>query len=1014
MDRLRGLAREALMWPFLEDEQRLLWAAVLEFDAVPTQELPPWFFERHNFTRRRLGVDLFSLDGQRAILCRAGNATGRDVKRFLRTAKCLFEAPCCTLWTLDSYTISADSQKWLHDYGGQRKIVTKMSLRQRAAASLKSGHTPTGSGHLPAPPLRPCQEACLEACAKGARVIEMACGTGKTRVIRELAAKQPGKVLVIVPSRVLLEQFAREMPGFCKVGTIYNDKIDMASRGFIAVADSVHLLRKLMFEAIFVDEAHHPLPSKLPDYNKLFKFSATHKENVDFRYSLGQAISQGVLCDYDLTVPVTTEGHPYICLANLLLSQSGRFRRVLAYCNSIAEAKRFQQVLETVGVAAWHINGHTSRKGRERVMNEFSGKLQKAVHVLVTVQVLGEGINIPNADTCMFVEPRSSYVSIIQVIGRVLRPHLAKPMAHVVLPAIVMPAAPATTGTAQRGLSDSRGATSRTEDGLVASAGPAGASHSAGCEDVQDIQVQKSPTLPARVMPREGDSGGSMESGPTVIDSSVPHSEHVLAPSEMQSGDGSFKLRRSESAKTNGARAQPEPGGIQEKGRTHNYGESLATSKLQGYESSRHIVSEANVQLGSQGGSNSRAKPEDHGSSAPAVIESQYRAVEIPDKSLAVDDSGLVHDSELSGPPRRSSGELTAVVASGSATRRSNAAFSRSVVPQADSASLSLGHASSQKRCRHEQLHGPQARQTPTARKLKVNGATGDMSMLWSGKADQLGRFLGAIARADSRFAADDARHLQSRFWVADCRLQHSMTQQLLHRSVLYRLALILQQHDPWDLRLREVEQFVLDHDRLPRGTAGELRETRLATWLQQTGVKIKKQLLPATRMQKLLNSSGRLVARVAKWRDPETPFEQCLKELRQFVRAHHRIPKHWAKDHDERVLARRLNTLVKHGHGDRERRLRLLEKESPIVATWAMSIRTRKLAISENLWMQGFQSLVEFVETHGRMPRSRRAEEKAVYVWLCRQRRLLDSLPAELRTALFDSHPAVASFLQS
>ena len=46
---------------------------------------------------------------------------------------------------------------------------------------------------MPDPPLRPCQEACLEACAEGARVIEMACGTGKTRVIRELAAKVPGK-----------------------------------------------------------------------------------------------------------------------------------------------------------------------------------------------------------------------------------------------------------------------------------------------------------------------------------------------------------------------------------------------------------------------------------------------------------------------------------------------------------------------------------------------------------------------------------------------------------------------------------------------------------------------------------------------------------------------------------------------------------------------------------------------------------------------------------------------------
>ena len=44
------------------------------------------------------------------------------------------------------------------------------------------------------PQLRQCQEDCLEACAKGARVIEMACGTGKTRVIKELVEHVSGKV----------------------------------------------------------------------------------------------------------------------------------------------------------------------------------------------------------------------------------------------------------------------------------------------------------------------------------------------------------------------------------------------------------------------------------------------------------------------------------------------------------------------------------------------------------------------------------------------------------------------------------------------------------------------------------------------------------------------------------------------------------------------------------------------------------------------------------------------------
>ena len=50
-----------------------------------------------------------------------------------------------------------------------------------------------GDGNID-PQLRQCQKDCLEACAKGARVIEMACGTGKTRVMKELVGNVSGKV----------------------------------------------------------------------------------------------------------------------------------------------------------------------------------------------------------------------------------------------------------------------------------------------------------------------------------------------------------------------------------------------------------------------------------------------------------------------------------------------------------------------------------------------------------------------------------------------------------------------------------------------------------------------------------------------------------------------------------------------------------------------------------------------------------------------------------------------------
>ena len=39
MERLRNLAQDALTWPHLGEPQRLVWAAALELDAVPFQEL---------------------------------------------------------------------------------------------------------------------------------------------------------------------------------------------------------------------------------------------------------------------------------------------------------------------------------------------------------------------------------------------------------------------------------------------------------------------------------------------------------------------------------------------------------------------------------------------------------------------------------------------------------------------------------------------------------------------------------------------------------------------------------------------------------------------------------------------------------------------------------------------------------------------------------------------------------------------------------------------------------------
>ena len=82
----------------------------------------------------------------------------------------------------------------------------QLSLSVRLVASGATSSTGIQDDATPSdPPLRKCQQDCLEACAKGARKIEMACGTGKTRVMKELVGNVSGKAswCLCMPSRVL-------------------------------------------------------------------------------------------------------------------------------------------------------------------------------------------------------------------------------------------------------------------------------------------------------------------------------------------------------------------------------------------------------------------------------------------------------------------------------------------------------------------------------------------------------------------------------------------------------------------------------------------------------------------------------------------------------------------------------------------------------------------------------------------------------------------------------------------
>jgi superfamily II DNA or RNA helicase len=152
------------------------------------------------------------------------------------------------------------------------------------------------------------------------------------------------------------------------------------------------------------------------------------------------AINDGYLTDYCIVVPIIKESNKDSLtqsrikkeLLVRLLEEHSVFSYVLAYCNSIAEANEFNQMLNDANITSSTFNSTTSLVERERILEEF--KIGN-IRVLSTVYTLSEGVDIPEANTCMFVEPRNSEINVTQCVGRILRLHPDKTLSYVILPA---------------------------------------------------------------------------------------------------------------------------------------------------------------------------------------------------------------------------------------------------------------------------------------------------------------------------------------------------------------------------------------------------------------------------------------------------------------------------------------------------------------------------------------------------------------------------------------------------
>jgi superfamily II DNA or RNA helicase len=182
---------------------------------------------------------------------------------------------------------------------------------------------------------------------------------------------------------------------------------------------------------------------------------------IVYRLELAEAIDRGILADYRIVVPVITDEE--LCTAlqtpgisahqdglRLAALQLGllramaehRIRRVISFHSRVAYATHFAQTLpDTVDAAApatnirrlWVHAIHNRQSPRSRAwhLQDFASiplmrsgpGPRHAIDgaVLSSVRVLGEGVDVPNADAVLFADPKRSASDIIQSLGRALR-----------------------------------------------------------------------------------------------------------------------------------------------------------------------------------------------------------------------------------------------------------------------------------------------------------------------------------------------------------------------------------------------------------------------------------------------------------------------------------------------------------------------------------------------------------------------------------------------------------------
>lgn len=345
--------------------------------------------------------------------------------------------------------------------------------------------------------------------------IVMACGTGKTLTTLWIAkALEWERIVIAVPTLYLERQFVEEwqtqmnaikMPHkFIVIGsdnTIEDSSTDIneISKKIKSKKDKLVILttyasseklvllnknRKIKFDAIVFDEAHHLAGSvdkkasillfnKSLSVKKRLFLTATPKfvrsntsavfsmddkkvfgEEI-FYLSLAESINLNLLTDYRVVsviaenwevermfmknqmVEIDKEKYDFkmvaAAVAVLKAMKKLGIKKIITYHSSINRAEKFKELLKVLDpkMPVYHTSSRDKSSARNDIIIGFTNETKG---ILTNARLFNEGVNVPSIDAVAYVDPRYSIIEIVQTLGRALRKTAKKEMSFLIVP----------------------------------------------------------------------------------------------------------------------------------------------------------------------------------------------------------------------------------------------------------------------------------------------------------------------------------------------------------------------------------------------------------------------------------------------------------------------------------------------------------------------------------------------------------------------------------------------------